>query len=399
MGGWTFFGPRTGMTNLVAAAAFWTSATVIVYVYAGYPLALWLLRALGFSRPVRQASIEPPVTLVVSAYNEVAVIAEKVRNSLALDYPADSLQIMVVSDASSDGTDAAVQAFRDPRVELLRMEDRGGKTAGLNAAVRRARGEIMVFSDANAMYDALALRHLVRNFADPDVGAVTGESRYRIAEQDASTDAENQYWTYELWIKRLESSLGSLVGADGAIYALRKELYLDLGASDLSDFVTPLQVVERGYRNVYEAEAFSYEGGAEGFGAEFRRKVRIVNRAWRATLKLRRLLNPFRHGIFAIQFLSHKVLRWFVPVFMLIALLANLWLAAGSTVYSAALAAQALFYAAAALGMLLERAGHPVRLLNIPYYFCAVNVASLMGIWQAVAGRTYTTWNSSRPAA
>ncbi len=388
------------MADSLAVVTFWISACLVVYVYAGYPAALWLLGVLGVSRPVRQLAIEPTVTLVVSAYNEVAVIDEKLRNSLALDYPADKLHVLVVSDASSDGTDARVEACQDSRVELLRMPERGGKTVGLNAAVRRARGEIIVFSDANAMYDSLALRQLVRNFADPEVGAVTGESRYRIAEQDdASTDAENQYWTYELWIKRMESSLGSLVGADGAIYAVRKALYSDLGVADLSDFVNPLQVVARGYRNVYETEAISYESGAEGFGAEFRRKVRIVNRAWRATLKLRSLLNPFRHGFFALQFLSHKVLRWFVPVFLLVALLSNLWLAGTSTLYSATLAAQALLYGAAAAGMLLERLGRPVRLLNIPYYFCAVNIASLLGIWQALAGRTYTTWNSSRPAA
>ncbi|MBL8201862.1 MAG: glycosyltransferase family 2 protein [Chromatiales bacterium] len=386
------------MADSLATAAFWISACVVVYVYAGYPVALWLLGVLGFGRPVRSAPVEPPVTLIVSAYNEVAVIGDKLRNSLALDYPADRLHILVVSDASSDGTDAVVLACQDPRVELLRMPERGGKTAGLNAAVRRAHGEIIVFSDANAMYDVLALRHLVRNFADPEVGAVTGESRYRIAEDDASTDAENQYWTYELWIKGLESSLGSLVGADGAIYAVRKALYSDLGVADLSDFVNPLQVVARGYRNVYEAEAVSWEGGAEGFGAEFRRKVRIVNRAWRATLKLRSLLNPFRHGFFALQFMSHKVLRWFVPLFLLVILVSNLWLAAGSLFYGATLAAQALLYGAALGGLLLERAGRPVRLLNIPYYFCAVNVASLLGIGQALAGRTYTTWNSSRPA-
>lgn len=386
------------MVDSLATVAFWVSAGIVVYVYAGYPVLLWLLGHLGFGRPVQRAPIEPGVTLVISAYNEVAVIADKVRNTLDLDYPSAKLHVLVVSDASDDGTDAAVLACRDPRVELLRMEDRGGKTAGLNAAVRRARGDIIVFSDANAMYDRAALRNLVRNFADPGVGAVTGESRYRVAENDASTDAENQYWTYELWIKRLESRLGSLVGADGAIYAVRKDLYSDLGPADLSDFVNPMQVVARGFRNVYEADAFSFESGAEGFSAEFRRKVRIVNRAWRATLKLRSLLNPFRHGFFALQFLSHKVLRWFVPVFLLVCLLANLRLAGGSGFYALTLAAQGLLYAAALAGMLLERAGYPVRMLNIPYYFCAVNVASLLGIGQAFAGRTYTTWNSSRPA-
>jgi cellulose synthase/poly-beta-1,6-N-acetylglucosamine synthase-like glycosyltransferase len=387
------------MVDLLATAAFWISALVVAYVYAGYPLLLWVMGSLGFRRPVRRAPIEPPLTLVISAYNEVAVIGAKLRNSLELDYPPDRLQVLVVSDASDDGTDAAVAACTDPRVELLRMPERGGKTAGLNAAVRRARGEILVFSDANAIYDGAALRHLASNFADPSVGAATGESRYRIEADDASTEAENQYWTYELWIKGLESELGSLVGADGAIYAVRRALYTDLAASDLSDFVNPMQVVARGYRNVYESRAISWEGGAEGFRAEFRRKVRIVNRAWRATLKLRHLLNPGRYGFFAVQFLSHKVLRWFVPAFLLVTFLANLRIATGSLFYSGTLVAQVLLYAAALSGMLLDRLGRPVRLLNIPYYFCAVNVASLLGICQVLMGRTYTTWNSSRPAS
>ncbi|MEO8443859.1 MAG: glycosyltransferase family 2 protein [Gammaproteobacteria bacterium] len=385
------------MADHLATAAFWLASLTILYVYAGYPLLLGVLRAAGFRRPVQRAPIEPPITLVISAYNEVSVIDAKLRNSLALDYPPDKLQVLVVSDASDDGTDEVVGACLDPRVELLRMPERGGKTAGLNAAVRRARGDILVFSDANAIYDRSALRHLASNFADPVVGAATGESRYRIEADDASTEAENRYWTYELWIKGLESELGSLVGADGAIYAVRRALYTDLAASDLSDFVNPMQVVGRGYRNVYESRAISYEGGAEGFDAEFRRKVRIVNRAWRATVKLRRLLNPWRHGFFALQFLSHKVLRWFVPVFLLVTLAANLWLAPGSLFYSVTLAAQVVLYAAALAGMLLERRGHAVRLLNVPYYFCVVNVASLLGIGQALTGRTYTTWNSSRP--
>ncbi len=388
------------MTDSPATWIFWVSVLLIGYVYAGYPLLLWLLCAVGRTRPVRRdAACLPSVTLVISAYNEAGVIKAKLANSRALDYPPERLEILVVSDASDDGTDEIVRDCPDPRVHLLRMAQRGGKTAGLNAAVARAAGEVIVFSDANAMYDRAAVRHLVRNFADPQVGAVTGESRYEIAEDDASTEAENRYWTYELWIKGMESRLGSLVGADGAIYAIRRSLYADLGPADLSDFVNPMQIVARGYRNVYEAEAWSSEGGAEGFSAEFRRKVRIVNRAWRASIKLRGLLNPFRHGFFALQFWSHKVLRWLVPVFMLAALASNLWLAGRAPLYDLALAGQLLVYAAAGLGMALSGLGHPVRVLDIPYYFCAVNAASLLGIVQALAGRKYTMWNSSRPGS
>ena len=200
------------------------------------------------------------------------------------------------------------------------MPERGGKTLGLNAAVAAATGEIVVFSDANAMYGRDVIRKLVRNFADPAVGAVVGESTYVDPEVE-SERSEGLYWRYETAIKRLESEVGSVVGGDGAIYAVRRALYEPMRADALSDFVNPLQVVRGGHRCVYEPAARSYERAADDFGKEFRRKVRIVNRAWRALWRLRGLLNPLRHGLFAWQLLSHKLLRWLVPV-QLAALLA-----------------------------------------------------------------------------
>jgi cellulose synthase/poly-beta-1,6-N-acetylglucosamine synthase-like glycosyltransferase len=375
---------------------FWTGLALLVYVYAGYPLLLWLAAALGLGRAVRRGDALPSVTLVVSAYNEAGVIKAKLDNSAALDYPRDRLEVLVVSDASSDGTDAIVAAYGPP-VRLLRMNDRGGKTLGLNAAVAGARGEVIVFSDANAMYQPDAIRQLVAGFADPAVGAVIGESRYLIGEQDPSTESENTYWSYELAIKRLESRLGSVVGGDGAIYAIRAALYRPMAAGDLSDFVNPLQIIAQGRRVIYEPRAISFEGGAEGYSAEYRRKVRIVNRAWRATWKMRALLNPFRAGWFATEFWSHKVLRWLVPWLLLIVLLANLVLAPAGTLYGLLLVAQLVCYALALLGWLRVRAGRePGRLAGIPYYFCLVNLASLVALVQVFAGRQYTTWNSSR---
>jgi cellulose synthase/poly-beta-1,6-N-acetylglucosamine synthase-like glycosyltransferase len=271
---------------------------------------------------------------------------------------------------------------------------------GLNAALRAAQGDIVVFSDANAMYERDALRMLVRNFADSRVGAVTGESRYEIGADDASTESEGAYWSYEIWIKGLESSLGSVVGGDGAIYAIRRSLYRDLAPGDLSDFVNPLQIVAQGYRNVYEPAAISREGGAEGYGAEFRRKVRIVNRAWRATFKMRSLLNPFRYGFFAFQYLSHKVLRWLVPWLMLVVFAANLLLAGSSPLFALLLAGQLCFYGVALLGWLLAgRGGLLGRVTSIPYYFCLVNLASLVALVEVFGGKEYRTWSSSRPDA
>lgn len=382
-----------------AASAFWTAIALLAWVYAGYPALLWALRSLGVRRPIAVGDITPVVTLVVSAYNEARVIGAKLQNCRELDYPAAALDVIVVSDASDDGTDDIVRAAGAP-FRLLRMEARGGKTVGLNAALRAARGDIVVFSDANAMYQPGALRMLVRNFADPRVGAVTGESRYEIGVDDASTESEDTYWSYEIWIKAMESSLGSVVGGDGAIYAIRRVLYRDLAPGDLSDFVNPLQIVAQGYRNVYEPSAISVEGGAEGYQAEFRRKVRIVNRAWRATGKMRSLLNPFRAGFFAFQFLSHKVLRWLVPWLMLVALVANLLLAGSSGVYAALLSCQAGFYLLAAIGAVLGgRGGRLGRICSIPYYFCLVNLASMLALVEVLGGKEYRTWASSRPEA
>jgi len=375
---------------------YWASLVLLAYVYVGYPMLLFIAAKVLRRKAVERGAGLPRATLIISAYNEAKVIDAKLHNSLALEYPRERLEILVVSDCSSDQTDEIVRSFGRHGVKLLRMPERSGKTVGLNEAIRHASGEIMIFSDANAEYDRHAITRLVRNFADPEVGAVTGESRYAVEENDASTESENAYWRYELALKKLESALGSVVGGDGAIYAIRKFLYQCLDPADLSDFVTPLQIVQQGYRNVYEPEAVSYEGGAEDFASEFRRKVRIVNRAWRASWKMRGLLNPFRYGLFAVQFLSHKVLRWLAPVFMVFLLVANIAIAERSAVYAVTLAGQFLFYAAALAGWLLSRSGNSIFMMNVPYYFCSVNLASLVGMLQALRGRTYTTWTSSR---
>ncbi len=263
---------------------FWLSGAVVAYVYVGYPLLLKLAH-LAFGRaPSHPPAVEPPVTLVISAFNEEASIREKLENTLQLDYPADRLQVLVVSDASDDRTDDIVREFAGRGVRLLRMAERGGKTVGLNAAIREASGDVVVFSDANAMYRRDALRRLSAPFADRTVGAVVGESTYHDSET-ASEASESLYWKYETAIKRLESETGSVVGGDGAIYAIRRGLYVPMRADALSDFVNPLQIVKSGHRCLYEPAAQSVEKAAEGFDREFRRKVRIVNRAWRAMLE------------------------------------------------------------------------------------------------------------------
>jgi cellulose synthase/poly-beta-1,6-N-acetylglucosamine synthase-like glycosyltransferase len=374
---------------------FWILASLVLYVYAGYPLLLWALRAVLGVRPVACGTSEPAVTLIISAFNEVDVIRLKLQNSLALEYPADKLEIVVVSDASDDGTDEAVQRCDDARVRLLRMPERGGKTVGLNAAAQMARGEILIFSDANAMYCADAVRSLVRNFDDPEVGAAVGESSY-IDSANSAEKSESAYWRYETAIKRLETQLGSVVGGDGAIYAVRKECYRPMAADALSDFVNPLQVVEQGRRCVYEPDALSVEEAAGSFDREFRRKVRIVNRAWRAMMSMKSMLNPFRYGLFAWALVSHKVLRWLVPMFLVVMVAINLALLGQHPVYTVTLIGQLLFYGLGAVGALARRQSNLSLPLYIPFYFCLVNIASLRGIIESYRGKTYATWSPAR---
>jgi cellulose synthase/poly-beta-1,6-N-acetylglucosamine synthase-like glycosyltransferase len=253
----------------------------------------------------------------------------------------------------------------------------------------------VVFSDANAMYEKDALRKLARNFADAGVGAVVGESTYSAPEAE-SQRSEGLYWKYEVAIKRLESAIGSVVGGDGAIYAIRRRLYVPMTPDALSDFVNPLQIVRSGHRCIYDGESRSIERAADSFEKEFRRKVRIVNRAWRAMMKMRDLLNPVRFGLMSWELISHKVLRWLMPFLLLGVLVTNAVLVSSAPLYVLTLGLQVAFYLLALLGWSLRRRRTLPSLLSVPFYFCLVNVAAALGIGEALAGRTYTVWTTAR---
>jgi cellulose synthase/poly-beta-1,6-N-acetylglucosamine synthase-like glycosyltransferase len=373
------------------------SAAVPLYVYAGYPILLWTIGSIRGRRPIAAAPIEPDVTLIVSAYNEQEVIGEKLENSLSLDYPRERLEVIVVSDCSSDRTDAIVAARSADGVRLVRLSERMGKSAGLNQAVATARGSVLVFSDANAFYRPDAIRNLVANFADPQVGCVTGESRYSKPDRSTTSTQENLYWRYERWIKILESAWGSMVGSDGAILALRRGLFEPLRATDLNDLVIPLRVVARGYRVVYEPSAICDEAGMLEYAEEFRRKVRIVNRSVFALRQFPSLFNPLRAGTFALQLISHKALRWSVGLALVVLLICSAATAAIDPRWAPLVWAQCAFYALAAAAALfpgLRRRAGPVA--TLPYYFCLVNVAALIGGARGLLGRVQVRWNPER---
>jgi cellulose synthase/poly-beta-1,6-N-acetylglucosamine synthase-like glycosyltransferase len=378
----------------MAKVVFITSLVALAYIYVGYPVLLQLLVWLRGARPVRKGEGLPRVSLVISAYNEASVIAGKLRNALALDYPADRLEIVVVSDESTDSTDAIVRSFDDARVRLFRQAPRRGKTAGLNAVMPTLTGDIVVFSDANAMYEPEAVRRLVRNFADPAVGCVTGEARYLQGDQSTADVSERAYWNYEIWIKRLETSVGSMVGGDGAIYAIRRALWTPLPEDAINDFLNPLQIVGAGWRGVYEPKAICYEETAAGVGREWRRRVRIVSRSWRAVFQAPGVLNPFRVGIFAFCLVSHKVLRWFSGLFVAGVLLSAAVLAPASVAVDPRLA-----LAAAAMVLLLLAVPTTRQAAGFVLYFAAINAASLTGIAKGTLGRVSGVWTTPRASS
>jgi cellulose synthase/poly-beta-1,6-N-acetylglucosamine synthase-like glycosyltransferase len=370
---------------------FLVSLGLLIYVYAGYPLLLWTFVRLRGARPLRKGDDLPRVSLVISAYNEAHVIQSKIENALALDYPAALLQIAVISDASTDATDAIVRRFA-PRVELLRQSERRGKTAGLNRFVPTLTGDVVVFSDANAIYQPDAIRKLVRNFKDSDVGCVTGEARYTKGDQSVAGIGERVYWDYEIWIKRLETGVGSMVGGDGAIYAIRRGLWRSLPEHAINDFLNPLQIVAAGFRGVYEPEAVCYEETAGGTRREWRRRIRIVSRSWQAVFLAPATLNPARVGLFAFCLLSHKVLRWFSGLFIAAAAVASIALVMRMpAIGPEGLAAVALI--AAALFAFIPQVR---RSSGFIMYFTVINAASLVGLCRGTFGSVSGVWTTPR---
>lgn len=373
---------------------FWLCVGLLAYTYVGYPLCVAVM-ALVLRRDVRCLDIFPTVTVVIAAYNEGREIRRTVLNKLSQDYPAELLDVIVVSDGSDDGTDDIVKGISPDtvgRITLLRQEPRQGKTQALNQAIGYARGDVVIFSDANSIYATDAVRRLVGCFADPTVGYVTGRMVYENPDHSGIADGSGKYMSYENTLRMLETRIGSIVGVDGGIDAIRRNLYVPMRADQLPDFVLPLAVVEQGKRVVYEKSASVFESALSSSIDEFRMRVRVALRALWAIYDKRRLLNPFRYPLFAWQLFSHKLLRYlaFIP-------LSGLLVASGlvCTVhwfYGMAFTCQLAAYFLGALGHFMKETAARSSKLMVPYYFLILNAACVIACGKFLRRQKMVIW-------
>ena len=360
---------------MIAKVFFWASLGALAWTQVGYPLAAALLARLR-ARPVAKGDATPTVTLIVAAHNEEEVIERRLENLLALDYPADRLQIVVASDASTDGTDELVErvAAHEPRVRLLRCP-RGGKVAAQNQAVRETESELLAFSDANAQWRPDALRKLVANFADPDVAYACGGHFYEAAD---GTNREGTYWRWEAWLRRNESALGSITGGIGPIYAVRRSDYVDVDPRFGHDLALPYLMVQHGRRAVFEPDAIAWEKPSRDIEDEYRRKVRMFEHCWLIVLrgKMLRRLGP----TYLLEVVSHRHLRYASGLLHLVLLGSSIALVRSGLVYDIALGVQLLLLLAAALGVGIAR------------YYVLVSWATVVALWNYLRRGVPATW-------
>jgi cellulose synthase/poly-beta-1,6-N-acetylglucosamine synthase-like glycosyltransferase len=378
----------------VAVYLFWISVGLLLWVYLGYPLLLAIV-ALAVRRRKYPLGYTPFISVLIAAYNEEAHIARKIQQTLALDYPSERIEILVLSDCSTDRTDSIVSATADPRVRLVRMAKRRGKTYAQNQGVRVARGDILIFSDATTVYHSQALRYLVCNYQDPSIGAVSGRYRYFDPEESSPTGLGTiAFWSYENLIKTLQSRIQTISGCCGCIYSVRKDIYTELPADVISDLVQPLWVIQKRSRVVFEDRALAYEETTQSASEEFSMRVRVVARGMYGLLSVPDLLKPWRFGWVSFQLMFHKVLRWFVP-FFLVSLLAGNAVLAGHPGYRALLLLQVLFYVFATVGRLVPLHRY-WRVLGLPLYFCTLNAAALVSVLEVIRGQRYVVWETVR---
>lgn len=383
------------MVETIAQIIFWLSAAALFYAYVGYPLFVYLV-SLAFPKKIKRADLEPRVTLLITAYNEENAIRAKLENSFLIDYPKDKLEILVASDGSTDRTDEIVKEFAARGVKLFRQEGRVGKTITQNNAVERSAGEIILFSDATTDYKPDVLRRILPNFADETVGCVAGKLIYVDDSASNVGKGAQKYWNYETFLKEAESGACSLIGASGCLYAVRKSAYRPMYAEACSDFLICTVLYEQGLRSIYEPNAVCTEDTNRQTDKEMKMRVRVILQTFNDLWINRKMLNPFRAGFYAIELLSHKVMRYAVPLFLLLIFFANAFLLLHSAFFQIAFVLQTAFYILALIGWLFEKIGAKIGVLAIPHYFVLANLASVFAFFKFLRGERFAAWEPIR---
>ncbi|HMQ46846.1 MAG TPA: glycosyltransferase family 2 protein [Saprospiraceae bacterium] len=390
---------------MLAEWIFWLGIGLVFYTYVGYGILVWILLRFRKNKPlndIRSANNQfPEVSLLIAAYNEAGIIAEKVKNCQALDYPADRLQVVFVTDGSVDGTPELLRQY--DHIRVLHEDGRKGKMAAVERAMAYIQTPITVFTDANTFLNTQAIRELVQYFENPRIGAVAGEKRImQQTDEAASAAGEGLYWHYESFLKKQDARLYSVVGAAGELYAIRTALFESLPSDTiLDDFMQTLLIAAKGYRVAYAPEAFAEEYASADLKEELKRKIRICAGGFQSMARLLPLLNPFRYGWLSFQYVSHRVLRWtLAPLFLPFIFVANAWLffCGSGWVYAVLFALQCLFYIQAALAYQWRNSPVSIKGFFVPLYFCIMNYSVYAGFLRYISGRQSVKWEKARRA-
>ncbi len=380
---------------LAAQILFGISLTALFYTYLGYPLLVYLVSLIR-PREVKREPIEPTVTVIITAYNEEKDIFGKLENTLQIDYPKEKLEILVASDGSTDRTDEIVKEFAEKGVKLFRQEGRVGKTTTQNNAIEQATGEIILFSDATTLYQPNVLQAMLPSFADQTVGCVAGKLIYVDAGATTIGAGAKSYWNYETFLKECESKACSLIGASGCLYAIRREAYKPMYAEACSDFLIATVMFEQGLRTIYEPHAICTEETNNQSGKEMQMRIRVISQTFTDLWRNRQMMNPLRSGFYAIELISHKLLRYAIPFFLIVIFLSNGFLSLYSVVFETLFLFQIGFYLMALVTWFFERKGIRLGILAIPLYFTLANLASLIAFIKFLRGERFASWEPIR---
>ena len=377
---------------------FWIAVVALYYVYDGYLrlLQLWILLRSDSAFRDPETSFLPCVTILITVFNESKIIEDKLQNTITMDYPPDKLEVLVASDGSKDGTDDIVKGFANDQVRLFRVKKRVGKTDAQNKAIPFARGEIILFTDAETRFEKSFLKGIIAPFSDPRVGCVDGHLFFTDTENSSVAKSQRFYWNYELKLRELESQLGILAIASGACFAIRRELFLKMEPEFGEDCIVPLDIVMQGYKIVHASDAIAYDRMEYGSREEFRTRVRMTTRSLQGTWSRPKLLSPLHNPGYAFALWSHKLLRWLSPLFLVLLTVSSIWLSGLSVFFVVASLVLVGTYLAASIGWLADCFSWKLPLAGTAYSFLLANLGFLIGLFRALMGHRIVAFRRDR---